>query len=1024
MADTAGRLREQLPSIEAEDINLQIEMEDTEVFEVKKRMIKQMERGDDRRKEKDHLYTRTEDIKENERHINKDEGRLKGEMTRMKIRLDNQKDLIDDLLMTNNRELINRELQTLDKVYNDFVAITAQIRDIVSEEDADAMSKIISVEDNEVFRKKKLVSQFMMTHAEKEMSKNRKEVDANMRKAVDGSDKKEEKIVYGEGGKIEMNNPKNTEVTNLMRLNELMVQTLKLQAAPKVEIDIFRGEPLEYTYFIENFKDVVENLVDNPRQRLVRLLKYTEGDAKDLIKHCVHEESTTCYSTAINLLEKEYGNPYTISCAYLEKLKSWPQIKPNDGVALKGLYRFLLRCSSYQKRGNIDLNSPLTIRSIQLSLPVNMQDSWTTRVSKIRKKRMREATFSDFVEFVDEWCQSSNDPVYARGGFKDKNEKMKACATDVEEKDRGMEGKDKDINRKKCPLCAMLHDLDECSTFIDKTARDKKDFLFKAKMCFCCYSKDHLANKCNTKRICKTCGESHPTGLHGVSFKVSVVQQGGSAMCIVPVRLRHKTWENKEIEVYAMLDECSEGTFISESLLDELEDVTKRKTSVIVETVNHKGVVDAYAVKDLIVRGSKEFGERYNILDDIKLPETFSQEKIPMDKEDVPTPEILSKWTYLKEVAQTIPGVKDIPLGLLIGNNCPKAQEPIEVVSSQNNGPYAKRTRLGWCVSAPSQEEGLEVAKCCNIKVLGTCVKDISISTALQEMWRTDFIERESEKRALSKEDRMFLDEMKRSIDIDDGHYVLPLPLRKQTRNTSMNSETKVDREKSLWSAHDCQSISKGSEVVTGKEEQSWNTRGEPVSKSSHSKKVNIVHPEEHTSSTLGDIDCIVMPDNRGQVLHRLKCIKRKMLKEKKFRDDYCGFMETLFGAGHARKVPEERLGERSWYIPHHGVYHPAKKKIRVVFDCSAEKDGVSLNSVLMQGPDFMNSLLGVLLRFRIGLIPVMADIEAMYYQVKIPEEHCKFLRFFWWEGGNLDDEPVECEMCVHPFGPFHQRIV
>ena len=95
---------------------------------------------------------------------------------------------------------------------------------------------------------------------------------------------------------------------------------------------------------------------------------------------------------------------------------------------------------------------------------------------------------------------------------------------------------------------------------------------------------------------------------------------------------------------------------------------------------------------------------------------------------------------------------------------------------------------------------------------------------------------------------------------------------------------------------------------------------------------------------------------------------------------------------------------------------------MRVVFDCSAEKDGISLNSSLIQGPDFANSLLGVLLRFRIGLIPVMADIEAMYYQVKVPEEHRKFLLFFWWEAGALGDEPVLCEMCVHPFGAVSSK--
>ena len=34
----------------------------------------------------------------------------------------------------------------------------------------------------------------------------------------------------------------------------------------------------------------------------------------------------------------------------------------------------------------------------------------------------------------------------------------------------------------------------------------------------------------------------------------------------------------------------------------------------------------------------------------------------------------------------------------MIGGNCPKANEPVEMIQSVGNGPYGKRTRLGWCI--------------------------------------------------------------------------------------------------------------------------------------------------------------------------------------------------------------------------------------------------------------------------------------------------------------------------------------
>ena len=46
--------------------------------------------------------------------------------------------------------------------------------------------------------------------------------------------------------------------------------------------------------------------------------------------------------------------------------------------------------------------------------------------------------------------------------------------------------------------------------------------------------------------------------------------------------------------------------------------------------------------------------------------------------------------------------------------------------------------------------------------------------------------------------------------------------------------------------------------------------------------------------------------------------------------------MKDVIENGYAVKVPKEHLlrdDGKVWYIPHHGVYHPKKNKIRVVFD-------------------------------------------------------------------------------------------
>lgn len=75
------------------------------------------------------------------------------------------------------------------------------------------------------------------------------------------------------------------------------------------------------------------------------------------------------------------------------------------------------------------------------------------------------------------------------------------------------------------------------------------------------------------------------------------------------------------------------------------------------------------------------------------------------------------------------------------------------------------------------------------------------------------------------------------------------------------------------------------------------------------------------------------------------------------------------------------------------------------MFDCAPEFKGISLNKELLPGPDLTSSLMGVLTRFRREPVAVMADIEAMFYQVRVDEEHTDYTQFLWWPGGDTTQE-------------------
>ena len=86
----------------------------------------------------------------------------------------------------------------------------------------------------------------------------------------------------------------------------------------------------------------------------------------------------------------------------------------------------------------------------------------------------------------------------------------------------------------------------------------------------------------------------------------------------------------------------------------------------------------------------------------------------------------------------------------------------------------------------------------------------------------------------------------------------------------------------------------------------------------------------------------------------------------------------------------------RSWYLPHHHVYSPAKPaKVRVVFDCSVRSRGSSLNDRAYQGPK-LTTLLNVVLLCIIYSCVISGDVQAMYNQVKVPVGDRDMMRFLW----------------------------
>ena len=92
-------------------------------------------------------------------------------------------------------------------------------------------------------------------------------------------------------------------------------------ALPKKELAIFDGDPLEYWNFIKSFETSIVSNAASESEKLMNLLQYTSGVAKDTIQ-CLFvqgsiRDPSLGYQTARKVLEELFGHPFRIASSGL-----------------------------------------------------------------------------------------------------------------------------------------------------------------------------------------------------------------------------------------------------------------------------------------------------------------------------------------------------------------------------------------------------------------------------------------------------------------------------------------------------------------------------------------------------------------------------------------------------------------------------------------------------------------------------------------------------------------------------------
>ena len=801
--------------------------------------------------------------------------------------------------------------------------------------------------------------------------------------------------------------PSPVSSASLDSLTQRFTDQVQLGHITPPEPGIFTGEALQYSKWKSAFNVLIDSKRIPEGEKLYYLNRYLGGAAREAIEGFLLIPTAASYLAARKLLEERYGDPCTIANAFRDKLENWPNVPARDGLALRKLSDFLRQCvlAMSTNSGLNILNDERENKRILLKLPDWFNSRWVRTVNDWRERKGQYPPFIEFAQCVAKEAKIACDPSASlqaltkapksgNQAYKpDKNPKVQGRTLVT-----GAAEATFTSAQPKLPWCALcrknIHNLDDCKAFLDKNYDERRQIVIQKGLCFGCLRKGHLTNDCRSRRTCKSCGKKHPSSLHtdsppqtkkeGTSSSSPAGQSKGDETAeranvgqgstvdenykdcckttmVVPVLVSHAQNPQLERLVYAMLDTQSDTTFILNSTRDALLAPGAATTLLLTTMSRAEEPIDSDRIRGLRVRG-------VNNDKLIDLPPTYTRDVMPVNRNHIPTPETAHRWPHLQGIASDLMPPSDCEVGLLIGYNCPQALAPREVVTHpEDHGPYGLKTDLGWSivgVMSPAEIEGDPIGISHRILARESCISDeaqsrpsqVVVKTTIKEsmvpktqpsprdfldMLDQDFAERSGPfgDEAYSQEDIHFIDIMNREIKVgSDGHYEMPLPLRKHL---------------------------------------------------------------------------LPLPNNLSAAQKRLQSLKKRFARDPSYKEEYIKVVDDLLQNGYAEPADPNTDG---WYLPHHGVKAP-QKKLRVVFDASAQFHGRSLNRTLMQGPDLTNKLVGVLLRFRQEPVAFSCDVKAMFHQFRVSETHRDYLRFLWWDNGNTTQPPKHFRMTAHIFG-------
>lgn len=797
--------------------------------------------------------------------------------------------------------------------------------------------------------------------------------------------------------------PVKTEQNNTHNISSEVVHCIFRKDMLLSRLSKFDDDPAHYAVWKATFKSVIEELGVISREEVDLLLKWLGPNSA--------KQAWTIQASNVNdpgkgleriweRLEERFAAPEIIHSTISQKIMSFPKII-KDPSKLYDLADLTTELEYLKENPKLSVSlsfydSSAGVNQLVTKLPYHIQDKWTRKaIDYKRRYGVLYPPFALFAQFIRDQAKDRNDPSfeYERERSKQSGRKTEfnVKKTETNKINSVSSSSDVHVPEFNCIIHDAPHSLNKCVKFRKLPLSERKHQLFINRICLrCCESKKHIAGKCEVSIKCEACASTkHPTALHEFRRKPTDTREhsgeksGSINVSTVTEQSSQVVSKQTSLDNCNKFKSCAKAVLVkiykkdnpshymmTYVLIDDQSNRSLAKTELLEYFGEHSAEIE-YTLASCggrVVKSGRVSGgfvvEGINGSEKIELSTLIECNDIPNNIEEIPTPEVCEQYSHLNQISTCIPQLSHkADILLLIGRDTPLAHHVLEQIIGEDNEPFAQKLRLGWVIVGEVCHGSVHASKTVNVR-------------------KTYILN--NERPSLFKSCDMTFDCDIQNIDSSFDSI-----------GSSVFVKTAHDN-KIGPSIEDRQFI----KVMDTNCEQNENG--------------NWVFPLPFKEKSLNR----PLPSNFQIAEKRAQLLSKSLKKQPQKCEDFCKFMDDMFKNGHAEVAPPLKNQEEHWYLPIFGVYHPKKpSKIRVVFDSSAKCNGVSLNDVLMTGPDLTNSLIGVLLRFRKHKTAVIADIQQMFFCFCVKPDHKNFLRFLWFRDNDPEKDIIEYRMCVHVFG-------